>query len=237
MSEPRIFVPYSEYYRELRYIRMYRERLRRYRSRLGYHLAKYRWTGNRRYLGWAEYYRRLIRETEEALRRELERFRRKVRWRWWRLQLVRTYWSRRRGVRYRFEAEYRVYVYTANPERWRLADLEQELNLMEYLISESARRMHSKWARSVEWSQGDLEVQPVEPGEVEYPPDEPHYYARITKEDGAVHVYYDRDVKMIFANARARLIAKWIRGLIRTSPFRLMSWARYMTLDDWVRYG
>jgi len=242
---PRIVVSYGEYMREVRYFRTLRERERRAWRLWGYHMARWRWYRLPEDLEALRYWRRQI----TLIRREyLERrrfFRRKIRRPYWRVQLMRLYYSKPLERTPLFEAEYRVYIFTRSPERWAVFDpkvgeyvkptrrLWESMNELEFVVSKMAARLHVRWSKNVTWTER-FEAIAVDEREVERPLDEEKYYVMIIDEDGVRHVYEDEEIKGWFRTYFRWLLEQERVGRIRRAEayrFRV----RQSTLDEWAK--
>ena len=245
-APPVIIVSISEYMREVRAFRTFKERLRRLYRLWGHYASRWRWYRRR------EDYEALVRTISEIARvRREERearefFRRKVRKPYWRVQLMRMYEAKDKRKTPLFYAEYRVYVFTRHPEKYAIwsekemeyvapqPELEEDLNELEYVISKAAYRKHIRWARKVRKLPADFEAIAVDESEVEWPLDEKRYYVRIIDEDGVEHTYEDKDVKEWLKAYRTEWIPSAVRRGEIKYPERYIKAVRQTTLEEWA---
>jgi hypothetical protein len=207
MYEPKIIVSKTEYLREARRIGGLRRIARFYRRRYtGYRLAYYVYR-REKYWITAQRYREKWDRVKKELADEIERFNRKVVMPYWRLDLMRQIREiQKPGMRTpKFMIEERCYVFTRKPEEYNVMQFEEELNLIEFVMSWIAGRRHDVWCNSVYYHAVDFSREHSVVGFEELAVDEYTvsavetdrfcYYVEITKGTGEVKVYRDSEVK------------------------------------------
>jgi len=170
-----------------------------------------------------------LRETEAEVEADLERAReefhkkKKPPKRFWRVQKAREYFAHEPGKETPVPfAEYRVWVFTQEPERWPEKVLAAELNGLEYALSVSGARTHIAWAKSV-YHEQSYESEEVDPDEVNVPLDEVQYYV----------VFYHKPRKGGKIELKPDTIKKaFERSGEKTRHFESV---KQLTLEEWAK--
>ncbi len=230
VPEPKITVSISDYYRELRYFRTLRDRLRKLYSEWGRLASLWRW--RRR----PEDYEKLVATIRSimAVRREEREaravFRRKVKMPYWRVGVAYMFRKEVKQPPYLFYAEFRKTVYTRNPEKYAEMDprtmewtkpkpwLEEELREIMFASSVLARRTKTGAVAHGEWLDAmlplkvlpfpDFECSAIDEREVEAPLDTETYYVRIQKGEKEVYEYGTAEVE-----GWLKAYRRWVRTM------------------------
>jgi hypothetical protein len=210
MYKPKIIVTRSEYFREMSLIGHYKRQIKKYRLKYtGYRLAYYVYR-KEKYWETAQKYYNAWKTVEAKLKDEIERFNQKVVLPYWRTQYMRQIRELPKPdvLTPKFMIEERCFLFTRYPDKYVPKMYEENLNLLEFVMSWIAGRRHDVWCRNVEYVMAGSTKEHSVVGYEELAVDEYTvssidedkfcYYVELTKFSGESKVYYDSDIRKWF---------------------------------------